>query len=263
MTTTKTQGTGKVAEHLEHDGAVLRLELASPPGNVLDAATTAELRRAVTGARDRAGLKLILFTGAGKHFSFGASVEEHRPDQVADMLREFHGLFRDLMDTDIPTLALVRGQCLGGGLELAAFCDWLFAVEGATLGQPEIKLGVFAPMGSLLLPRRCGARGADLLLTGRSVDAIAALTLGLVDEVFPPEDCDRLLDQWIRDEILPLSAASLRRARRAARWEFHRVLREGIDELERLYLEDLMSTEDAVEGIEAFLEKRAPAWRNR
>jgi cyclohexa-1,5-dienecarbonyl-CoA hydratase len=252
----------KVSAEVTHEGAVLRLVLDSPPGNVLDSEMVAGLRQAAAAARTMPDLKLLVFTGAGKHFSFGASVEEHRPGTAATMLGGFHGLFRDLMACDVPALAFVRGQCLGGGLELAAFCDWLWAGERASLGQPEIKLGVFAPMGSLLLPWRCRGSAAELLLTGKPIDAVTGMALGLVDEVFPESGADAHLDRWIHEEILPLSASSLRRARRAARWELHRMLAAGIEEVERLYLDDLMATADAVEGIQAFLEKRLPAWKN-
>lgn len=250
----------RVAARLEHDGSVLWLELDAPPANVLDTVMVQSLRKAVEAARTMPGLRLMVFTGSGDHFSYGASVEEHLPDRVAGMLGEFHGLFRDLMEMDIPLLAYVRGRCLGGGLELASFCDWLWAEETATLSQPEIKLGVFAPLGSVLLPWRCGAQATGLLLTGESVDAISALTMGLADHVVPVEEGKTILDQWIRDNLLPLSASSLRRARRAARWSFHRTLAGDLNAVERFYLEDLMATPDAEEGIRAFLEKRNPVW---
>jgi cyclohexa-1,5-dienecarbonyl-CoA hydratase len=260
--TTDLGNLAKVTASFEHEGSVLRLTLDSPPGNVLDAEMTGSLRAAVRAAGARPELKLLVFEGAGKHFSFGASVEEHRPAEVAAMLETFHGLFGDLMEAELPAMAVVRGQCLGGGLELASFCDWVVAEEGARLGQPEIKLGVFAPMGSILLPWRCQAQGVDLLLTGRTVDAISALTMGLVDELFPTEDSEPVLDQLIRDRIRNLSASSLRFAHRAARLELHRRIREDLPRVESLYLNELMQTKDAVEGIEAFLEKRTPAWRN-
>lgn len=250
----------KVGTRLDHEGQVLRLELTSPPGNVLDTEMIRDIRKAVTAASGMNSLKLLVFSGAGKHFSFGASVEEHRPEKVEAMFAEFHGLFRDLLRHDVPLVALVQGQCLGGGLELAAFCDWVFAREGAKLGQPEIKLGVFAPMGSLLIPWRCSGHAADLLLAGRTVDAVEALTLGLVDHLLPEQEWEEVLDRWIRDEILGLSASSLRLARRASRLAFNRRIRDGLEEVEALYLRDLMQTHDAVEGIKAFLEKRNPEW---
>jgi cyclohexa-1,5-dienecarbonyl-CoA hydratase len=178
------------------------------------------------------------------------------------MLTGFHALFHDLMETPVPMLALVRGQCLGGGLELAAFCDWVWVEEGARLGQPEMKLGVFAPVGSLVLPWRCRARAGDLLLSGRTVDAAEALRIGLADRLLPAGEGEAALDGWFAESLLPLSASSLRHARSAARWDLHRRLREGLPELEALYLDVLMSTHDAVEGLRAFLEKRAPSWKD-
>lgn len=253
-------GLPKVSCRLGPEGSILWVTLDAPPGNVLDAEMVGSLRQAVAAARAIPGLRLLAFVGAGKHFSYGASVEEHLPGRVRDMLRAFHSLFRDLMDSDLPAAAVVRGRCLGGGLELAAFCDRIVVEEGASLAQPEIKLGVFAPMGSLLLPWRCGAAGADLLLTGRAVDAAQAVSLRLADELAPAGKGEEALELWASGNLAPLSPSSLRMARRAARWEIHRFLREGIEEVERLYLEDLMATRDAVEGIEAFLQKRPPAW---
>ena len=176
------------------------------------------------------------------------------------MLKAFHALFLDLMDADLPTAACVRGRCLGGGLELAAFCDRVVVEAGATLGQPEIKLGVFAPVGSLVLPWRCGAAGGDLLLTGRTVDADEAAVLGLADQVCATGEGEERIERWARQHLLPLSPSSLRLARRASRLEIHGRLRDGLAEVERIYLEELMTTRDATEGIEAFLAKRPPVW---
>jgi len=173
----------KLSVRVDHSDAVLRLTLDSPPGNVLDKVMVASLRQAVRAARELPNLHLIVITGAGENFSFGSSIDEHRPEHAREMLASFHGLFQDLIECNLPLLALVNGQCLGGGFELAAFCDWVFALGDAKLGQPEIKLGVFAPVGSIVLPWRCGARANDLLLTGRSIDAKTAETIGLVNRV--------------------------------------------------------------------------------
>lgn len=245
---------------LEEDGALLRLVLARPKGNVLDRAMVQALRAQVRDADE--ATRTVLIEGEGRHFSFGASVEEHRAEVVGDMLPEFHALFRDLLGSGKVLLAAVRGQCLGGGLELAAACHRVFAAPDATLGQPEVKLGVFAPVASLVLPLRLGqARADDLLLTGRSVSSEEALALGLVDEVVPdPTEAARA---WHRLHLAPLSAAGLRRAALAARALLRRALDEDLPRLERLYLDDLMSTLDAREGIEAFLQRRPPAWSHR
>lgn len=240
-------------------GAVLHLVLARPKANILDAQMVAELRAAVADARREPRLRAVLIEGEGAHFSYGASVEEHLPARVASMLKGFHGLFRDLISLGRPLLAAVRGQCLGGGLELAAFCQRVHAAPSARLGQPEIQLGVFAPMASLILPRRIGQPAADdLLLSGRSVEASEALALRLVDAVAEDPRADALA--WIRTHLLPKSAASLALATQAARHEFDGALLEHIDRLEGLYLDRLMALADPVEGLTAFIERRPAAW---
>jgi cyclohexa-1,5-dienecarbonyl-CoA hydratase len=167
-----------------------------------------------------------------------------------------------MLDANVVTLAAVRGQCLGGGLELAAFCNRVFADEGARLGQPEIVLGVFAPVASSVLRERMGSGGAeDLLLSGRTIDAREAFRLGLVDEIHG--DPGEAAMAYARAHLMPHSASSLRRAVHAARLGFARRFQQDIQQLETLYLDNLMQTADASEGIHAFLEKRAPIWRNQ
>jgi cyclohexa-1,5-dienecarbonyl-CoA hydratase len=177
------------------------------------------------------------------------------------MLKGFHGLFRQMAASRLVVLAAIRGQCLGGGLELASFAHRIFASASARLGQPEIRLGVFAPAASVLLPERMG-RGAadDLCLTGRMLTAEEALAAGLVDVV--ADDPTEAALAYAREHLIPHSAASLRRAVAAVRLGLTRRLHDDLDEVERLYLEDLMNTADAPEGIRAFLEKRRPTWTN-
>jgi cyclohexa-1,5-dienecarbonyl-CoA hydratase len=243
------------------DGAIWHVLLNTPKANILDAEKIAALTSLFERARQNASLKAIIIEGEGPHFSFGASVQEHLPGACAVMLASFHHLFRAIMDASAVTLAAVRGQCLGGGLELAAFCNRVFASEDAQLGQPEIALGVFAPVASLILNERMGRGGAeDLLLTGRSISAHEAFRLGLVDELHDnPTDAALA---YARAHLLPHSASSLRHAVRAARLGFAERFREQIVELESRYNHDLMRTADANEGIRAFLEKRAPVWKN-
>ena len=250
----------KVLFRLEEKGVVLWCQLNAPPGNILDSVMITDLRRLIAAARKLPDLRLLVIQGSGNHFSYGASIPEHRPDRIRNLLEGFHGIFRDLMEVDFPVLSLVHGKCLGGGLELAAFCDRVVVEQGAELGQPEIRLGVFAPLGSLLLPWRCGAAGANLALTGKTVDASTAREMGLADELVQAGEGEAAVRRWVREELLPLSASSLKRARKASRWALHRELREGLVEMEFLYLEDLMKTKDAKEGINAFLEKRSPVW---
>jgi len=176
------------------------------------------------------------------------------------MLPSFHRLFRRILDASVPTFAAVRGQCLDGGLELAAFCHRLFASADATLGQPEIILGVFAPVASVILAERMGRGPADLCISGRTISGTEAADLGLVDEL-ADDPTDAAL-AYARAHLLPKSAASLRFATRAVRLGFARRFDEDLAQTEQLYLEGLMATADAKEGIRAFVEKREPTWTN-
>jgi cyclohexa-1,5-dienecarbonyl-CoA hydratase len=251
----------KLAKALAHDGRVLSLSLDAPKANVLDSEMIGALGSAVAEAgRDRS-ISAIVLSGAGDHFSFGASVEEHQKAHAEAMLRRFHGLFRTLGETGIPTIAVVRGLCLGGGLELAAWATWIFAARTAVFGQPEIKLGVFPPMASLLLPWRIGGRGLDLCVSGRQIGADEAHRIGLVFDV--SDDPSAAADAFIREHILPKSPGSLRFAERAARASLERILAAELPRLEAMYLDELMETFDANEGIAAFIEKRPPRFGGR
>lgn len=260
MADARERGAPVVLDRLE-DGAIWQVKLATPKANIIDGRKTELLTGIFAEARDDGGLKAVILEGEGPHFSFGASVEEHLPAQVKEMLRGFHGLFKAMLDSAVVTLAAVRGQCLGGGLELAAFCHRLFVAPDARLGQPEIVLGVFAPVASIALAERVG-RGAaeDLCLSGRSLGAEEALAIGLADEI--AEDPGAAALAYAREHLLPRSASSLRLAVRAVRGDYAQRFRKALDEAERLYLDELMATDDAVEGLNAFLEKREPRWKN-
>ncbi len=254
------RGAPVVLEKLEA-GAIWRVKLATPKANIIDKDKTERLTRIFADARADSGLKAVILEAEGPHFSFGASVEEHLPAQVKEMLRGFHGLFEAMLDSSVVTLAAVRGQCLGGGLELAAFCHRLFVAPDARLGQPEIVLGVFAPVASVALAERVGrGRAEDLCLSGRSIGADEALAIGLADEI--AEDPGAAALTYAREYLLPRSAASLRLAVRAVRGDYALRFRNALAEAERLYLDELMATQDAIEGITAFLEKRDPQWKN-
>ena len=249
----------KLRTSLEHDGTVLRLLLDAPKANVLDSAMMAAIGAALAAQSDNHRLKLVLFEGQGDHFSFGASVAEHVRDQVAGMLRRFHTLAVQLCEFPAVTAALVRGECLGGGFELALCCDWIVAERGARFALPEISLGVFPPAGAALLPRRVpGGRAADWILTGRRVEANEAHAAGLVRALAEKGEGEAALQALVQTDILPRSAAALRCAVRAARHVLLRDLPADLLALEQRYLRELMATRDANEGITAFLEKRAP-----
>jgi cyclohexa-1,5-dienecarbonyl-CoA hydratase len=260
MSTTATRGEVLRTSTLE-GGALLHVVLATPKANLIDGPKIRALAETFERARRTPEVKVIVLEGEGAHFSFGASVEEHLPANCADLLRALHGMLRTLLACHVPCLAAVRGQCLGGGLELVSLCHRVFAAPDARLGQPEIVLGVFAPVASLTLSERL-SRGAaeDLLLSGRSLTAEEARALGLVDEVHDDPRAAALA--YARAHLLPRSASSLRFAVRAARAPLLARFERELPELERLYLEELMRSADAVEGLTAFVEKRTPRWRN-
>jgi cyclohexa-1,5-dienecarbonyl-CoA hydratase len=246
------------------DEAISKIILNSPKANVLEAAMLTEISAALDELAQRKDLKLLVFEGEGKHFSFGASVQEHTKDKAAMMLKGFHAVFLQMVKMAVPTMAIVRGQCLGGGMELALFCNFIVADRSAMFGQPEIVLGVFPPPASVMLPRKVGQSYADdLALTGRSIDAVEAHRIGLVNLLAREgQDAWELAAGWISNHILPKSAECLRIANRAVRNDFFRLILEDLPRMEGLYLKDLMETSDANEGINAFLEKRKPAWKN-
>jgi len=247
---------------LERDGALLRLRLARPKANLIDAAMIAALSDAFAAHRGAPGLRAALLDAEGPHFSFGASVEEHLPAQCAQMLASLHALVRTMLEWPAPILVAIHGQCLGGGLEVAMAGSLLFAAPGAQLGQPEIRLGVFAPAASCLLPLRVGqAADEDLLFSGRSIGAQEAQAMSLVSAV--GDDPAALALQWFDAHLADKSASSLALALQAVRAPYRREAAQRIDEVERLYLEVLMRTEDANEGLNAFMARRPPRWAHR
>lgn len=247
---------------LERGGALLRVRLARPKANILDAAMIAALKDGFAKYRENGGLLAALVDHEGPHFSFGASVEEHLPQHCDKMLSGFHALLGSLLEWPKPILVAVGGQCLGGGLELACAGSLLFASPSAQFGQPEIKLGVFAPAASVLLPLRIGqGRAEDLLCSGRSIDAPTALAWGLAIAV--ADDPAAAALEYFDKQLADKSAAALAHAVRAARGAFGELARARLDEVEELYLQRLMATHDANEGLQAFMEKRQPKWEHR
>jgi cyclohexa-1,5-dienecarbonyl-CoA hydratase len=252
----------KIRVEFEHEGQVARVVLAAPKANIVDHAMMAELESAFESLASRRDLKAIVLTGEGLNFSFGASVQEHLPEQISGTLNRLHALLRQIAEAPAPTIAAVRGQCLGGGLEVALACDLILAEETAQLGCPEIQLGVFPPAASALLPVRIGAGpAASLVLTGASVSGTAAAASGLVARTAGPGRLETVLAEWLAADFLPRSPSALRYAALAVRRPLMHALEQDLPVLERLYLQDLMSEPDAAEGIRAFLERRPPLWR--
>ncbi|MFO1115971.1 MAG: cyclohexa-1,5-dienecarbonyl-CoA hydratase [Beijerinckiaceae bacterium] len=246
---------------IERDGRLLRLRLDRPKANILDAAMNAALEQALAQHAANSALRGILVDSAGGHFSFGASIEEHMPAQCAAMLEGFHRLVLKIFASEIPVLMVVRGQCLGGGLEIVSAGHLIFAGADAKFGQPEIQIGVFAPAASCLLPERVSLAAAeDMLLSGRSIDADEALRIGLVNQVSVDPEAAALA--WFDKNLAPKSARSLRFATRAARQDAVDRVAGKLKKIEKLYLDELMATADAVEGLTAFIEKRPAQWKD-
>ena len=247
---------------VERDGRLLRLRLNRPKANIVDAEMIAALDEALAQHADNAGLTAILLDAEGPHFSFGASVEEHLPEQCAQMLATLHALIRRMVDYPVPILVAISGQCLGGGLEVAAAGHVLFAAPEASLGQPEIKIGVFAPAASCLLPERIGqAQAEDLLYSGRSISGAEAAAIGLINEAAADPQAAALA--WFDAHLADKSASSLRRAVKAARVGFSERVSAKLETVERLYTDELMATRDAMEGLTAFIDKRPAKWEHR
>lgn len=248
----------KIRLEFIHNERVARITLASPKANILDRAMIRELDAAFSECASHT-LNAIVLTADGPHFSFGASVQEHLPDQIAGTLRALHALLRQIYEAPAPVIAAVRGQCLGGGFELVLACDLIISDRTAQFASPEIKLAVFAPAASVLLPVRVGqAVASRLLLTGAMMNAEEAVRCGLVTKV--ADDLEAEVERWLESGFLPRSASSLKVACRAARLPLRQIFEQDLPEVESLYLRDLMVTPDAEEGIRAFLEKRSPQW---
>ena len=247
---------------LDRDGALLRLRLSRPRANLIDAPMIAALKQQLAAHERTPGILGALLDAEGGSFSYGASVEEHLADRCAQMLSSLHGLILDMLQWPAPILVAVRGQCLGGGLEVAMAGSLIFASPEAKFGQPEMQLGVFAPAASCLLPPRIGQAAAeDLLFSGRSIDAAEAHRIGLLQAV--AEDPEAAALDYFDKHLGKKSGASLACAVAAARGAYLPLVRERMAQVERLYLDQLMKTHDANEGLAAFLAKRPPHWEHR
>ena len=248
--------------HVRTEQRTAWITLDRPPLNIIDIPMMHAVGKALhqlVGHCD-----IVVFEGAGpKGFSAGVEVRDHTPDRVREMIGAFHGIFRQLWRSDWITLAAVHGHCLGGGCELATFCDFVVATESARFGQPEIKLGCFPPVALVTLPILAGQRAAlDLILTGRTVTAREALELGLVTRVVADDALAQGVEVLLA-ELRALSPLVLRMTRRALWARGESDFENALHAAEELYLKELMKTEDAHEGIRAFLEKRAPVWKAR
>jgi cyclohexa-1,5-dienecarbonyl-CoA hydratase len=241
---------------------LLRLRLCRPKANIVDAAVLGALDQALADSANDLHLRSVLLDAEGPNFSFGASVSEHLPNHCREMLQTLHKLVLRMMGYPVPILVAVRGQCLGGGLEVALSGHLIFATPDSRLGQPEIQLGVFPPAASCLLPERIGiAQAEDLIYSGRSITGEEALRIGLVNAV--SDDPEAAALGYYDAHLAKRSVSSLRFAVHAARADMVERVRAKLAHVETTYLNELMRTRDALEGLQAFLEKRPPAWEDR
>jgi cyclohexa-1,5-dienecarbonyl-CoA hydratase len=244
---------------------VARITFARPPLNVLNIAMMREIGAALNECAERRDLAAIVFDAAegARAFSAGVAVEDHVAETVYKMLDSFHAIFRSLHQISKQTVAVVEGPALGGGCEIVAACDIVIASERARFGQPEIKLGVFPPIAAILLPRIIGEKKArEMILLGEIVDAREALRLGLVNHVIAAGEL-REYAEGLLAKLRELSGASLQFTRSALDLGRSGDFESALKETENLYLNELMKTEDATEGVRSFMEKRKPEWRNK
>ncbi len=242
---------------------VARIILANPPVNVIDIATMEELLVAMEQIEARADIAAVVFAGSDRAFSAGVDVSAHTPDKVRDMLVKMHAVMRALADTHKVTIAAVRGNCFGGGAELAAMCDLVFTTDTSNWGFPEITLGCFPPVAAVVLSAIVGQkRAADLILTGRRISGEEAMRIGLANEAVPDDELSELVDETA-ERLGKLSPAALAMAKKALyTWDAMH-FEKGLVRAEKIYLEELMKLDDAREGIAAFMEKRQPVWKGR
>jgi cyclohexa-1,5-dienecarbonyl-CoA hydratase len=239
------------------------ITLKRPPVNILNIEMMDEINEVLKGWLEKSDLKLVLFQAEGKCFSAGVDVGEHMGDLAPKMIDSFHGMFRLMDRLGAVTVSSVYGSCLGGGCELAIFCDLAIADESAKFGQPEIQVGVLPPIAAQLMPRIIGRKAAmDLILSGRIISAQEAYSMGLINKVVAKGALAQETEEFIRP-YLSLSAEVLRITKKTVKAGLMDDLEPSLRAIEDIYLNKLMRTADAHEGLKAFLEKRSPEWKNR
>jgi cyclohexa-1,5-dienecarbonyl-CoA hydratase len=241
---------------------VVSVVLSRPPLNVLNIPAMQEINAALSELLQHKTAKVLLLKAEGKAFSAGVDIADHTAEKVTSMIREFHRIFHHLHQFKIPTIAVVDGAALGGGCELAIYCDMVVASERAKFGQPEIKVGVFPPVAAVIFPRLVNRnRALELLLGGETISATEAERIGLINKMFPVEGFETQVDSFV-SKFSSQSKAILQLAKRAIDAGLYRHCMEALSRGEEIYLDEMMKTEDAHEGLSAFLEKRQPVWKN-
>lgn len=247
------------------DDRAARITFARPPVNIFNIAMMREINDALGRCSGQRDLVAVVFDAAldCRAFSAGVAVEEHGEETIFQMLDSFHSIFRSMEQLGRPTIAAIDGPALGGGCELVTACDIALATGRAKFGQPEIKLGVFPPVAAVLLPQAIGdKRARELMLTGEMIDAAEAARLGLINYLVSDGQLE-LKTNEILSKLRGLSSAALEMNKRAIDLGRSGTFDSALKQVEDLYLNELMKTSDATEGINAFIEKRKPSWRNR
>jgi cyclohexa-1,5-dienecarbonyl-CoA hydratase len=240
-----------------------RIVLRNAPLNVIDIPMMEELAQALAEIESRSEVSVVVLSGEGRAFSAGVDVAAHTPDRVEGMLAKFHGVIRALVATKKVTIAAVHGHCLGGGAELAMVCDIAYTTVSSHWGFPEIKLACYPPVACTALAALVGQkRAAELILTGRTISGSEAAGMGLANHAVLDETLSAAVDSTVK-ELLRLSPAALAVTKKAVyAWDAMH-FDKGLARAEKIYLEELMKTPDAQEGIRAFMEKRAPKWAGK
>jgi cyclohexa-1,5-dienecarbonyl-CoA hydratase len=239
------------------------ITLNRPPVNILNIEMMDEINEVLREWVEKGELKLVLFQAEGKCFSAGVDVGEHTGDLAPKMIESFHGMFRLMDRLGAVTVSSVYGSCLGGGCELAVFCDLVIADESAKFGQPEIQVGVLPPIAAQIMPRIIGRKEAmDLILSGRIVSAQEAQSIGLINKVVAKGELAQETEAFIKP-YFSLSAEVLRITKKTVKAGLMDDFEPSLKAIEDIYLNELMQTEDAHEGLQAFLDKRSPEWKNR
>lgn len=247
---------------IEKNDNTAKITFNKPPVNVLDIEMMNEINEALEDFQKDTSFKVLIISANHKAFSAGVDVSDHTPEKVDEMISVFHKIFENLRKIKQPTIALVKGAALGGGCEVAIFCDLVIASEKAKFGQPEIKVGVFPPIAAFIFPRLCGKKGLELLLNGEIIRAKEAKEIGLINEVFSFENFEKEADEYI-EKITSNSSIVLQLTKKAVMDSIDLSYDKAIKIIEDIYLNELMKTKDASEGLKAFMEKRKPVWENR
>ena len=246
----------------EFKDGVATLTLNRPPVNVLNIEMMEEVNTYFESLLKEKALKLLVIQAAGKAFSAGVDVGEHLGDLVYKMIEVFHRMFRLMDALKVPSIAVVNGSALGGGCELAVYCDMVMATEKAKFGQPEIQVGVFPPIAALVFPRMMGRKKAlELILSGDVISAQEALALGMINKIVPEASLAEEVSKFV-EKFKKLSGAVLKLTKEATLAGLNDDAERGLKVIEKIYLDRLMKTHDAIEGLKAFLDKRKPTWKD-